>query len=134
MDLDSTAGFLQLTGIVIETATADEVLLTCRVTPELHQPHGLVHGGMYCALVETAASLGGAAWWGDRGDVVGVSNFTNFFRAVRTGELHARAAPVHRGRTAQVWTVEIRDENGRLISQGEVRLANLESAQGLASG
>jgi len=89
------------------------------------QPYGIVHGGVYCAAVETAASFGGAAWYGDRGHVVGVSNQTDFLRAVRAGELTATATPIHRGRTQQLWLVEITDGDGRLAARGQVRLQNV---------
>ena len=84
-------------------AAGDRVVLTCPVTPDLHQPFGLVHGGVYAALAETAASVGGALWFGDQGKVVGVSNHTDFLRAVRGGRLRTEATPLARGRTTQLW-------------------------------
>jgi 1,4-dihydroxy-2-naphthoyl-CoA hydrolase len=123
-------GFIKLVGIRIEEATGDRVVLTCPVTPDLHQPFGLVHGGVYATLAETAASVGGALWFGDRGKVVGVSNHTDFLRAVRRGELRAEATPLARGRTTQLWQVEIGDEQGRLVAHAKVRLQNVSEAPG----
>ena len=57
--------------------------------PEHHQPFGITHGGVYCVAVETAASVGAGYWYGERGQVVGVSNSTEFLRPVRDGELTA---------------------------------------------
>jgi 1,4-dihydroxy-2-naphthoyl-CoA hydrolase len=56
----------------------DEVVLEWTVGPEHLQPFGLVHGGVHAAAVETVASFGGQVWYGDRGQVVGVSNQTDF--------------------------------------------------------
>ena len=123
-------GFIKLVGLRIEQASGDRVVLTCPVTPDLHQPFGLVHGGVYATLAETAASVGGSLWFGDRGKVVGVSNHTDFLRAVRRGELRAEATPLSRGRTTQLWQVEIADEQGRLIAHAKVRLQNLSEAPG----
>ena len=123
-------GFLKLVGVRVEEATGDRVVLTCPVTPDLHQPFGLVHGGVYATLAETAASVGGSLWFGDQGKVVGVSNHTDFLRAVRRGELRAEATPLSRGRTTQLWQVEIADEQGRLIAHAKVRLQNLSEAPG----
>ena len=123
-------GFIKLVGIRTEEATADRVVLTGPVTPHLHQPFGLVHGGVYATLAETAASVAGALWFGDRGKVVGVSNHTDFLRAVRRGELRAEATPLARGRTTQLWQVEIGDEQGRLVAHAKVRLQNLTEAPG----
>ena len=89
------------------------------------QPYGIVHGGAHCGVVETLASVGAATWLGDRGQVVGVNNSTDFFRAVSEGHLTSTATPVHRGRSQQVWIVETVDEDGRLVSRGQVRLQNL---------
>ena len=98
--------------------------------PDLHQPFGLVHGGVYATLAETAASVAGASWFGDRGKVVGVSNHTDFLRAVREGGLRAEATPLSRGRTTQLWQVEISDDRGRLVAHAKVRLQNLAEAPG----
>jgi 1,4-dihydroxy-2-naphthoyl-CoA hydrolase len=124
------AGFVKLLGLRVEEASGDRVVLTCPVTPDLHQPYGLVHGGVHATLAETAASVAGAIWFGDRGKVVGVSNHTDFVRAVRGGELHAEATPLARGRTTQLWEVAIRDEQGRLVAHAKVRLQNVAEAPG----
>ena len=57
--------------------------------------------------------------------MVGVNNSTDFYRAVREGTLTSTATPVHRGRSQQVWVVETVDEDGRMVSRGQVRLQNL---------
>jgi 1,4-dihydroxy-2-naphthoyl-CoA hydrolase len=119
-------GFDRLIGLDITSVDADEVRATLAVTPELLQPYGLLHGGVLCSVVETLGSVGGAAWFGDRGHVVGTSNHTNLLRSARDGaQLQAVATPVHRGRTQQLWSVEVRDQQDRLIAKGELRVANL---------
>ncbi|HEY8533471.1 MAG TPA: PaaI family thioesterase [Micromonospora sp.] len=128
-----TEGLVGALGFEFVEASGDRVTLRFTVQPQHLQPYGLVHGGVYCAAVETAASVGAALWLGDRGQVVGVSNQTDFLRAVRSGELTAVATPIHRGRTQQLWQVEITDTAQRLIARGQVRLQNLSSAAGLGS-
>ncbi|WP_176738694.1 PaaI family thioesterase [Micromonospora pallida] len=123
-----SAGFVGLLGLKFDETSGDRVVIRWRVRPELHQPHGIQHGGVYCAVVETAASVGGSLWLGDRGKVVGVSNQTDFLRAVRDGELTAVGTPLHRGRSQQLWQVEITDDAGRLVARGQVRLQNLTGA------
>ena len=118
-------GLDKLLGVEITSATGDEVRATVTVRPELLQPHGLLHGGVLCSVVETVGSVAGAAWFGDRGHVVGTANHTNFLRAVREGTLTAVATPIHRGRSQQLWSVDIRDEQERLVAKGELRVANL---------
>lgn len=120
-------------GLTLVEASADHVVMRWTVRPELAQPYGVVHGGTYCTAVESSASVAAAMWLGDRGRVVGVSNQTDFYRAVTTGELTATALPVHRGRSQQVWRVAITDSDDRLVAQGQVRLQNLADP-GLAPG
>jgi 1,4-dihydroxy-2-naphthoyl-CoA hydrolase len=123
-------GFNDVIGLRLTSATGDEVVAQLPVAPHLHQPYGIVHGGVYSSVVETTASVGAALWFEGRGQVVGVSNHTNFLRSVREGELEVRATPVHRGRTQQLWSVRVTDASDRLVAQGEVRLANItEPAQ-----
>ena len=129
----SDQGFNGLVGMEFDTTTGDEVVIRMPVRSDHHQPYGIVHGGVWCTLVETAASVGAATWFGERGNVVGVSNHTNFIRAVREGEVTVRATPIHRGRLQQLWLVEITDEQGRNVARGEVRLQNLETAERLGT-
>jgi uncharacterized protein (TIGR00369 family) len=123
----SAGNFQELLGLEVVEASGDRVVCTCRVRPDMHQPYGILHGGVYCSIVESAASLAGALWLGSEGNVVGVVNTTNFIRATREGTLTATATPLQRGRTQQLWQVEILDEEGRLAAHGQVRLANLRT-------
>ncbi len=118
-------GFTRLLGMRFVETSADRVVVAWEVTPQLLQPFGLLHGGVHTTAVETAASIGAGYWWGERGTVVGVSNQTDFLRAVRDGTLTATATPIHRGRTQQLWLVEITDEQTQLVARGQVRLQNL---------
>jgi uncharacterized protein (TIGR00369 family) len=121
-------GFAEDIGIGLVQADGDRVVLDLEITPRLHQPYGIVHGGIHCALVETAASIGAAVWLGADGKVVGVSNQTDFLRAVSEGTLRTTATPIHRGRLQQLWAVDVTDESGRLVAKGQVRLQNLRDA------
>lgn len=120
-----TEGLHETLGFHFDEYSADRVVLSWTVGPQHLQPFGLVHGGVYCAAVETTASIGAALWFGDRGRVVGVANHTNFLRSARSGHLVATATPIHRGRSQQLWLVEVTDEQDRTVARGEVRLQNL---------
>lgn len=118
-------GFNALLGLRYDAVGPDGVTLSLDVRPELLQPYGIVHGGVWCSLVETAASVAAAQWYGDRGRVVGVANHTDFLHAIGSGTVTAVASPIHRGRMQQLWLVEIRAEADRLVARGEVRIQNL---------
>ena len=127
----TSAGWVKFLGLEILEASGDGMTVRWTVTEDHWQPYGIVHGGVHCTVIETVASLSGAAWFGDRGQVVGVSNQTDFLRATRDGVLTAVSTPVHRGRLQQLWLVEIRDGDDRLVSRGQVRLQNIASADAL---
>ncbi len=98
------------------------------IRPHLLQPMGIVHGGVYCSIIESMASVAAYTWLGAHGggSVVGVNNNTDFLRALGEGTVFAAATPLHRGRRQQLWLVTITDENDRIVARGQVRLQNLE--------
>jgi uncharacterized protein (TIGR00369 family) len=100
-------------------------------TEQLHQPSGIVHGGVWCAVVESMASVCAAMTVLPRGLVcVGAHNATDFLRPHREGRVDGVATPVHVGRTQQLWQVELRRaEDGKALARGQVRLANIDPAQ-----
>jgi uncharacterized protein (TIGR00369 family) len=118
-------GLNEALGFTLDEAGPDRVVMSWTVDSQHLQPYGIVHGGVYCSAVEATASIGAALWFGERGKVVGAANHTNFLRAAREGRLVATATPIHRGRSQQLWQVEVHDEEERLIARGEVRLQNL---------
>lgn len=125
-DGDIIGDFVRHLGVEFAEHGPDRVVGTWSAEPKLHQPYGIVHGGVHCSVIETLASVGAALWFGDRGKVVGVNNNTDFYTAVREGTLTSTATPVHRGRSQQVWLVEtVVDATGKVAARGQVRLQNL---------
>lgn len=124
--------FVGLTGIELTEASVDHAEGRLEINEDHQQPYGVVHGGVYCTLVETLASTGAALWAMDQGmaGAVGVSNKTDFLRPVTGGVLLGRAIPVHRGRTQQLWQVDItRESDGKLVAQGQVRMHNVNETK-----
>jgi len=129
----SRGGFNTLVGLVFDKVTVDEVIAHVPVTPQLTQPYGLVHGGVYATIVETLASSGAALSAMARGQTtVGLENSTSFLRAMRSGTLIGTARPLHRGRTTQVWEVAITGDDGKLAATGRVRMLCLEAGAAVA--
>jgi 1,4-dihydroxy-2-naphthoyl-CoA hydrolase len=125
--------FNKTLGIEFVSVSYDEIVADIPVTPDLHQPYGIVHGGVYCTIVETLASTGAALNAMARGQhAVGLENNTSFLRAVRGGRLRAVATPLTRGRRSHVWTVTITDDADRPVATGRVRMLCLESDSTLA--
>jgi 1,4-dihydroxy-2-naphthoyl-CoA hydrolase len=111
-------------GLTYHEITDQRVVASVPVGPHLHQPTGVVHGGVYASIAEAAASSGTNWSVTTRGEIgMGMSNNTSFLRSVSAGTLHAVATPRHRGRTTWVWDVEITDDDGRLAAVSRVTIA-----------
>ncbi len=120
-------------GLRFVHASGDEVIVELTIGEVHRQPYGIVHGGVHAGLIETVTSVGAALYaLTDQRSVVGLENSTSFLHAVRSGTLRATARPVARGRRTQVWEAEIRDEGGRIVATGRVRLLVLEPEAALA--
>lgn len=118
-------------GLEFTEISPDRTRARLDVVPKLLQPMGIVHGGVYCAMVESLASVAAYTWMaakGGEGSVVGVNNNTDFLRAIGGGTVHGVATPIHRGRRQQLWLVTISDSEDRVVARGQVRLQNLEAA------
>ena len=109
----------------------DRVTAHLDVGERHHQPYGIVHGGVWCSVIESMASIGAALRVASAGKVVvGVSNSTDFIRSHRAGRVDAVGTPIHAGRTQQLWVVELTSaDTGKLLSRGQVRLQNIDAAQ-----
>ena len=118
--------FLAAAGLEVDEVTATRVAGHIDLGPEHHTPWGVIHGGVYTTAVETAASLGASAAVEDQGLVaVGLTNTTHFVRPLTSGRATVTAISVNQGRTQQLWQVNIKDDAGRLIAHGELRLQNV---------
>jgi 1,4-dihydroxy-2-naphthoyl-CoA hydrolase len=117
-------------GLVFTELTPDSARARLEVQPKLLQPMGIVHGGVYCSMIESMASVAAWTWLNANGGgaVVGVNNNTDFLRAISSGTVYGTATPVHRGRRQQLWLVTITDADDRLVARGQVRLQNLDEA------
>lgn len=114
-------------GLLIDELTPDRVVGHVDLGPQHHQPFGIVHGGVYCSIVETLGSMAGSMNVPEGKLVVGVNNNTNFLASMSEGRVIATATPVSRGRTQQLWNVEVvRATDGRLVASGQLRLQAID--------
>jgi uncharacterized protein (TIGR00369 family) len=121
---------LSTLGIEIVECTKERITATMPVTPKVHQPYGLLHGGASVALAETVASLGGMQNVDSASEaIVGLEINANHLRGKRDGVLTAVATPVHIGRRTHVWEVRIADEQGKLVCVSRCTLAVIPAPQ-----
>ncbi|HEX5853649.1 MAG TPA: PaaI family thioesterase [Solirubrobacteraceae bacterium] len=129
MNLTHRSELMELLDIQFDEITSTRVSGSLTADERHHQPWGIVHGGLYAAVIETFATTGAFEAVKDSGrQAVGLANATDFLRPHRTGPLQVVAVPIQQGRTQQLWQVEIRrPEDDKLIARGQVRLQNIDA-------
>jgi 1,4-dihydroxy-2-naphthoyl-CoA hydrolase len=88
------------------------------------QPENLLHGGASAALAETIGSVA-ANLCVDHAlrACVGLEINANHIRSVRSGYVHGQCRPLHLGQSTQVWEIEIRDEQQKLVCVSRLTMA-----------
>lgn len=120
--------FDEVVGTHLVEASGQRVVARLTVDERLHQPTGIVHGGVYATVIETITSTGATLALEGAGGAVGLSNHTEFLRPVSEGELTFVAEPLQRGRSVQLWQATVTDDHGRAVAHGTVRLFNRYAA------
>ena len=104
-------------GIIFTEVTAETLTATMPVTPKVHQPYGILHGGASCVLAETLGScLSVIHVDTEKFAPVGTNINSNHLRSKRDGVVTGTARFIRKGKTMHVSEIEIRDENGELIN------------------
>ncbi|HWF16425.1 MAG TPA: hotdog fold thioesterase [Acidimicrobiales bacterium] len=123
----------ELLGVEVVEAAPERVVMRLPVDWRVHQPYGILHGGVSALLAESAASFGAALAAGPGRSVVGIELNASHLRSLREGHLTADATPIRVGRTIQVWRIVLTDDEGRAICESRCTLAVL-GAPGGATG
>jgi uncharacterized protein (TIGR00369 family) len=124
-------GINDLLDVEVLEAGPGRVVMRLPVDWRVHQPFGILHGGVSALLAESAASLGGALAAGPDRSVVGIELNASHLRGLRDGHLTAEATPVRVGRTVQVWRIVLTDDDGRAICESRCSLAVLDRPAGV---
>ena len=87
------------------------------VTPKLHQPDGVLHGGATFALAESVGSAAAYLFNTTQSPMVrGIEMSGNHLKGISEGFVYAKAIAIHNGRTTQIWEIKVTNEAGDLIS------------------
>ncbi|MBS1201247.1 MAG: ydiI [Proteobacteria bacterium] len=114
-------------GIEYTACGPDSLEARMPVDARTRQPYGLLHGGASLVLAETLGSYGAALTVDPaRLLVVGQEINANHLRPVKHGYVTGTARPIQLGSRSQVWSVEIRDDRGRLVCVSRLTIAVLE--------
>tara|TARA_B110000977_G_scaffold42338_1_gene57174 strand:- start:2490 stop:2906 length:417 start_codon:yes stop_codon:yes gene_type:complete len=95
----------------------DFLIARMPVTPKLHQPDGVLHGGATFALAESVGSAASYLFNKSKSIMVrGIEMSGNHLKGISDGYVYAKAKAIHNGRTTQIWEIKVTDEAGELIS------------------
>lgn len=87
------------------------------VTPRVHQPDGVLHGGATAALAESVGSFASHIFLDTENKFVrGLEITANHLKSVTHGFVFAKATFLHKGRTTQLLDIRITDEQDNLVS------------------
>ena len=96
---------------------ADSLTAKMPVTPKVHQPDGVLHGGATLALAESVGSAAAQVLMADKQvQIRGLELSGNHVKSVRSGYVWAKATVLHRGKTTQLWQIHVTDDQGALVS------------------
>lgn len=113
-------------GIEFTEMGDDYMVAKMPVNERTRQPIGIMHGGASCVLAETVGSTAANCCVDiTKQYCVGLDINTNHIRSIKEGYVIATTKPFHIGRTTQVWSIEIKDEQGKLISVTRLTMAVL---------
>jgi uncharacterized protein (TIGR00369 family) len=87
------------------------------VTPKVHQPDGVLHGGAMVALAESVGSMASYIFMdAQKFFVRGIEISANHIKSMKDGEVFAKATVLHKGKTTQLWEIILTDNTDNLIS------------------
>lgn len=129
--LDAASRFVAASGFVIDEVTETSLTGHVELGVDHLTPWGVVHGGVYATIVESAGSVAASRAVLERGQfAVGVNNSTDFLRPSTGGCAVVEATVLHQGRTQQLWQVIITDEvSWKVLARGQLRLQNVPLPQ-----
>ena len=95
------------------------------------QPQGRLHGGASVALAETVGSIAANMVLDSSEQLaVGLEINANHIRPVKSGFVYGTARPESLGRTTQIWSIRITDEEDRLVCISRLTMAVISMSRG----
>ena len=107
-DPHTVLGALQIKATHLE---ADRVVIETDISERLFQHAGIVHGGIYVLMAESAASAAAALTVDvTQYRVAGQEISASHVRPSTTGVLRAEARPIHKGRSSIIYLVDVKND------------------------
>ena len=107
-------------------AGEDFVIAKMPVDKRVYKPDGVLHGGATAALAETVGSFAAHIFLDTKTYFVrGIDISANHIKSVKEGFVFAKATFIHRGRTMQIFNIEVTDDKNQLVSSCKLTTVSL---------
>lgn len=125
--LGQASRFVAASGFVVDEVEDTRLHGHVELNEDHFTPWGVVHGGLYTTIVESAGSIAASYAVAHRDQfAVGVHNATDFLRPSTGGLASVQAEALQQGRTQQLWQVIITDDaTSKVLARGQLRLQNV---------
>jgi 1,4-dihydroxy-2-naphthoyl-CoA hydrolase len=118
---------MEAIGIEIIEITPNSLKGRMPVDNRTVQPMRILHGGASVALAETLGSMAS-------GFVIDLSQYlcvgleinANHLRPVNSGYVYGEAKPIHLGRKTHVWSIEIKNEEGKMVCISRITMSIID--------
>jgi uncharacterized protein (TIGR00369 family) len=107
--------FNMLLGMRLRRVHRDGITIECTVRDELRNSAGLAHGGVAAALADAAVGIAIQSHFKGGRRITTVEMKINYFLPVRNGRMVARSHLLRIGSSLCVGSVDLRDDDGRLV-------------------
>ena len=109
--------FADLLGLRILSAEASRIEGEMRVTPQMLNRNGTLHGGAVMGMADHLGGMGAFLNIGPTESTATVESKTNFFRAIPAGDLlHGVSVLLHGGRQTMVWQTTLTRSDGKMAA------------------
>jgi uncharacterized protein (TIGR00369 family) len=119
------APYPALIGMRLAAIEYDSCRIELQLGPHHLQPFGIVHGGVFATLIDTATFWAGFLRLPDDAGLVNVDLKLNYLKAVARGFLRAEGRCLRAGRQISYAEASVFDEAGELIAHGTSTLMTL---------
>lgn len=113
----------KLFGFDLDALEPGRAVMTMRVRDRHLQLHGVVHGGLFAALADTAGALAAYPMLARGTQLATISMTINYLEAVGSGAIIAEGRVVRLGKNIAVSECEIHDHNSRLVAKSLMTFA-----------
>lgn len=102
-------------------------LVEMDASSQLHNPFGTIHGGVYTALVDTAAYWSVYAEMDESAGFITLDVNTTLLGPFRTGKLIVEGKRIKIGRSICLGEAAVYDESGKLLAHGNSKMAVVQN-------